>query len=302
MLNFSCFRALLALLAAAPLAALAQTPGVGIGTTTPAASALLDVSSTTKGLLPPRMSTAQRDAIASPAAGLIIFNTSTSTSKLNTWNGTSWNAALSTTEQPTAVVAGTAVTFSYTGSPQTYTVPAGIRSLRVDAAGAGGGPGNYEANSGGAGVQVQATLVVTPGEVLTLYVGGSSGGQAGGYNGGGSGSAGRSIFVGGGGGGASDVRRSATAPSTSLAERLLVAGGGQVGLIAQEVEQIYPELVSTDAEGFKAQVAGQAGDHAALETLKARAATAETQATATLQAFEARLRQLEAPGAGQARR
>jgi hypothetical protein len=51
---------------------------VGIATTSPNASALLDVSSTTKGLLPPRMTTTQRDAISSPAAGLVIYNTTTS--------------------------------------------------------------------------------------------------------------------------------------------------------------------------------------------------------------------------------
>jgi uncharacterized protein (TIGR02145 family) len=50
---------------------------VGIGTTTPDASAQLDLSSTTRGLLPPRMTTAQRDAIINPAAGLVIFNTNT---------------------------------------------------------------------------------------------------------------------------------------------------------------------------------------------------------------------------------
>jgi len=48
---------------------------VGIGTATPAASAKLDVSSTTQGFLPPRMTTVQRDAISSPANGLLIFNT-----------------------------------------------------------------------------------------------------------------------------------------------------------------------------------------------------------------------------------
>jgi uncharacterized protein (TIGR02145 family) len=50
---------------------------VGIGTTTPAASAVLDLNSTSKGLLPPRMTTTERNAIASPATGLIIFNTTT---------------------------------------------------------------------------------------------------------------------------------------------------------------------------------------------------------------------------------
>lgn len=48
---------------------------VGIGTATPAASAQLDVSSTTKGFLPPRMTSAQRNAIVSPNAGLMIFCT-----------------------------------------------------------------------------------------------------------------------------------------------------------------------------------------------------------------------------------
>jgi N-acetylneuraminic acid mutarotase len=48
---------------------------VGIGTATPDASAVLDINSTNKGLLLPRMSTAQRNSIVSPAVGLVIFNT-----------------------------------------------------------------------------------------------------------------------------------------------------------------------------------------------------------------------------------
>ena len=66
---------------------------VGIGTTSPSASALLDVSSTTQGLLPPRMTSTQRDAISSPAAGLMIYNTTTN--KLNFYNGTAWEAVTS---------------------------------------------------------------------------------------------------------------------------------------------------------------------------------------------------------------
>jgi hypothetical protein len=48
---------------------------IGIGTNTPHASAQLDVSSTSKGFLPPRMTTLDRDAISSPATGLQIYNT-----------------------------------------------------------------------------------------------------------------------------------------------------------------------------------------------------------------------------------
>ena len=57
------------------LVTLTATAQVGVGTNSPNASAQLDVSSTTKGLLPPRMTTAQRNNISNPANGLIIFNT-----------------------------------------------------------------------------------------------------------------------------------------------------------------------------------------------------------------------------------
>ncbi len=55
--------------------ALAQSENVGIGTQTPDNSALLELSSTEKGLLIPRLTAAERNAIASPATGLLIYNT-----------------------------------------------------------------------------------------------------------------------------------------------------------------------------------------------------------------------------------
>ena len=61
---------------------------IGIGTTSPNASALLDVSSTTKGFLPPRMTNAQMVAISSPAAGLVVYDTTNN--KLNVYDGTNW--------------------------------------------------------------------------------------------------------------------------------------------------------------------------------------------------------------------
>ena len=51
---------------------------VGIGTTAPEASSILDVKSTEvvkKGFLPPRLNTTQRDGVIMPATGLIIYNT-----------------------------------------------------------------------------------------------------------------------------------------------------------------------------------------------------------------------------------
>jgi uncharacterized protein (TIGR02145 family) len=51
----------------------------GIGTDSPSATALLDINSTTKGLLVPRLTSTQRDAITTPANALLIFNTSNNT-------------------------------------------------------------------------------------------------------------------------------------------------------------------------------------------------------------------------------
>jgi hypothetical protein len=51
------------------------TGEIGIGTSSPNASAILDITSTTKGFLPPRMTTTQKNAIATPAAGLVVYDT-----------------------------------------------------------------------------------------------------------------------------------------------------------------------------------------------------------------------------------
>ncbi|MBK8699539.1 MAG: hypothetical protein IPN29_08350 [Saprospiraceae bacterium] len=62
---------------------------VGMGTINPHASAALDVTSTTRGFLPPRMTKTQRDAIPTPLAeGLTIYNTTSRC--LETWEGSQW--------------------------------------------------------------------------------------------------------------------------------------------------------------------------------------------------------------------
>jgi len=62
---------------------------VGVGTTTPDASSALDIASTTKGLLIPRMTEDQRNAINSPASGLMIYQTD-GTVGFYYYNGSSW--------------------------------------------------------------------------------------------------------------------------------------------------------------------------------------------------------------------
>jgi hypothetical protein len=68
----------------------ASNDNIGIGTGTPDPKALIEMSSTTKGFLPPRMTTTQREAISSPPAGLLIFNTTTS--KHEGYTGATWSA------------------------------------------------------------------------------------------------------------------------------------------------------------------------------------------------------------------
>ncbi|MFH1120690.1 MAG: hypothetical protein V1775_12785 [Bacteroidota bacterium] len=60
--------------------------------TTPDNSAMLDVKSTAKGFLPPRMTTTQRNAIAAPAEGLLVYNTDEKA--LNMFTGTAWKSLI----------------------------------------------------------------------------------------------------------------------------------------------------------------------------------------------------------------
>jgi len=71
---------------------LITTGTISAGTSTPDPSAILDASSTTKGFLPPRMTTAERDAISEPATGLVIFNYTTKL--LEVFDGTIWGTIL----------------------------------------------------------------------------------------------------------------------------------------------------------------------------------------------------------------
>jgi hypothetical protein len=81
---------------------------VGIGTTTPDASSALDITSTTKGLLIPRMTNAQRQAISNPSAGLQVFVTDFDGGRFLFYDGTEWGTLSFTEKRPDAPTIGTA--------------------------------------------------------------------------------------------------------------------------------------------------------------------------------------------------
>ena len=111
-------------------------------------------------------------------------------------------------------------TFNYNGGQQTWVVPNCCNSITVDVQGGKGG-NSCCSGIGGLGGRVQATLPVTPGQTLYIFVGQGNVtcGQA--YNGGGYGCG----YSCGSGGGASDIRIGGTA----LTDRKIVAGGGGAG-------------------------------------------------------------------------
>jgi len=130
-----------------------------------------------------------------------------------------------------AGAAPTSVTFDYTGTNQTWVVPAGVTEITVDLSGAQGGDNaaNGCSDFGGLGGRTVAVLPVTPGDTLTIVVGGRGGGSndtgqgVGGFNGGGDAGVTALLNIyGAGGGGASDVRIG----GSSLADRVIIGGGG----------------------------------------------------------------------------
>lgn len=167
---------------------------VGIGTNNPDASAKLDVSSTTKGFLPPRMTIAQRTAISNPAQGLIIYCTNCGTNgEPEYYNGSTWlnmTGGAATKAIPTVSVSigsytysgssqgpsaatntgtGNSYTYSYAGTGSTSYGPSSTRptnagSYTVTATVAASPDGNYAAatSTATAFTIAKATPTVTP--------------------------------------------------------------------------------------------------------------------------------------------
>lgn len=201
---------------------------VGIGTNTPAPSAQLDVTSTTKGFLPPRMTQAQRNLIASPAIGLLIFQTD-NTVGYYFFNGSIW------------VILGDIGPQGPTGLLTSGSAPG--NTPYWDGSQWVVGTSNIFNNGGNVGIGTSTPTV-------KLEINGRLKTQ--GIN------------------ELSDIRykKDILTLTNSLANVEKLRGvtynwkqaefpqknfdtQHQIGLIAQELEKVYPELVNTDAEGFK---------------------------------------------------
>ncbi|WP_329805790.1 beta strand repeat-containing protein, partial [Flavobacterium facile] len=158
------------------------------------------------------------------------------------------NASAQTSVTPEAGYSN-ALRYSYTGSDQTFTVPAGVYSIYVKIWAAGGSMETVNPARGGAGGFTMGTIPVTPGQVLKIMVG-QGGLQLGGtsYGFGGADGVSSSGFCSGGndasGGGLSGIfTDNLPITNTSHARALLIAGGGgSGGLMTQRTVGEYAIL------------------------------------------------------------
>ncbi len=116
---------------------------LGVGTTTPNNSAITEMNSTTQGFLPPRMTSAQRDAIQNPANGLMIFNLTSGCP--NYYSNNQWFEWCGTGVSPVAVISA----LNCGSTSITGTLTSGIASSGVSASVpyTGGNSGSYTAQT-----------------------------------------------------------------------------------------------------------------------------------------------------------
>jgi hypothetical protein len=87
---------------------------IGIGTNTPHASAALEIQDSSKGILIPRMTMAQRTAIQNPAEGLMVYQTD-GVKGFWYWDGTTWKNISATTNGTGSVSDSQTLIFTTSG-------------------------------------------------------------------------------------------------------------------------------------------------------------------------------------------
>lgn len=181
----------------------ATNDAVGIGTQSPSPNAILDLTSTTKGLLLPRISDADMRAIVNPEEGLLVYNTTYH--RMFYKSNDCWRSV---------GIAKAYLTFFPFPVPQVFVVPDCVSFMEFTLFGAKGRKSALGA-LGGNGALASGRMNVNGGDVFYVNPGDSLG-LNGGINGG---------TNGGNGGGASDIRTSIN----DLNSRIIVAGGGGGG-------------------------------------------------------------------------
>lgn len=100
---------------------------IGIGTSQPHESAMLEINSNSKGLLPPRLTTAQRDNIPGKVGGVMIYNTDLNC--MQYWNTVSWSGDCNNTPEPGE---GTVTVLDCTNASHNGTLTVGIPASGVN--------------------------------------------------------------------------------------------------------------------------------------------------------------------------
>jgi hypothetical protein len=154
---------------------------VGIGTNTPHASAALDIQDSSKGILIPRMTMAQRTAIQNPAEGLMVYQTD-SARGFWYWDGGKWQLNLNKTAFDTAIInlkkEGVRIGIS---TNVNWQCPPNINLITVElwggSGGGGGGSGiincslGANGGNGGKGGYSRSVISVIPGNSYQIIIG-----------------------------------------------------------------------------------------------------------------------------------
>lgn len=153
----SLLRSVIALLLCIVISPFNVKAQVGVGTTTPDESSILDIVSTDKGLLVPRLTNAQRDAIVNPAKGLLIFNSDAEEFQFNSNSPATpiWVAFSLTTTSASSP--GQSVKYSNTDTTTNVNSTSGINLPIISSINWNDNPGLYNVDTGNHAITISET-------------------------------------------------------------------------------------------------------------------------------------------------
>jgi hypothetical protein len=195
---------------------------VGIGTTTPASTAVLDLTSTTQGLLPPRMTTTERLAIARPANGLMVYDTTTNSLQIYDSVGAAWNQVVDSAITSSVTNVSSASTAITVANPTTTPV---ITLGTVPVGNGGTGLTTFAGYLVGNGSSAIASATIPAATALSGVVPVANGGT---------GTAAPNGYLSGNGSGS--ITSSTTIPATTLSGIVPIANGGTGGTSVAAIE------------------------------------------------------------------